>query len=372
MKKLSFILYLSICFSALFAQNAPVASIRLADGLMCINNSEGAYYTVSVSGDSVKQTEYEGIYIVDKQIVQINSSTIPDDKLDLRFDIEQEVKLLQSTKDIELDYLKNKVFAGKDLKTEERIYINKNGKTFLFWSYEIPKSARKANSIDPKQAPVTSNLFVSCVANNKILGINLPITEKSNRKLKENYLAQIADNVVVYGDKIDVNALSYRILCKENKEKFVYVDSVNHFKVKVPEWLNITQNANPSVWGGTLYDNNNQMNGILVMPISKSKFQTISDVEKFYITGNTNGKAIQNNPKAIWLGHQSVEKPYNCNGSAFELKYSFENANYKCRYLIYETSSSYLLAMYTATEGLYDKNLADFKEFLEYLVPSLQ
>jgi len=371
MKKISIIFSLSLCFSVLFAQNNATSSIKLADGFMHINNNEGAYYTVSVPGDSIKQTEIDGIFIVDKQIVQLTSMPVPTDKLNWRFDIEKEVKLLQSLKDDEINYLKENVFKAKDLKVETSLYINNKGKTFLFWSYDIPKSAQKPNAIDPSEQPIVSNLFISCIANSKVVGVNLPITANASRKKKEAFLAKIADDVVVYGDKIDVGALSYRIFCRENKEKFVYMDSVNHFKVKVPDWLNITQSTQAGTWGGTMYDHSNLMNGILIVPISKNKFRNEAEVERYFITGNEKGKPAANNKNILWKGHQLVDKPYNCNGNAYELKYTFDNMDYKCRYLVYETKNAYLLAMYTATDTLYDKDLANFKDFLEYLFPSL-
>jgi hypothetical protein len=212
---------------------------------------------------------------------------------------------------------------------------------------------------------------MTCVCNNKVVGINCPITAAANRKKKEAAMAKIADNLIVFGDKIDVNALSYKILCKENNERFVYVDSANHFKVKVPDWLNITQTPNTQNWGGTMYDHTNLMNGILIVPFSKKQFKSLDEVERYYITNNQTDKPTKRNPKIIWQGHQAVEKPYNCNGTAFELRYTADGVLYKCKYLLYETTTAYLLAMYTATDKLYYTDIDKFNEFLEYLFPSL-
>jgi len=185
------------------AETFKAALMQTKTGAMIVYNGEKHSFTIDIIGDTIKPTDHPNFIQVDNGILQ--ASIIPfNTKLDFEnMSTDSQKKNLLGYMKYELEYDKEQL-NSKDLK-EKHEFVSLNGKTFLFWTFDMPES----NKTVAKQCTLITICF------DQIVALNMPVTKGKQTgslgtydKIKE-YLFSTGKTLKLNDQSLDLNKLYY-------------------------------------------------------------------------------------------------------------------------------------------------------------------
>lgn len=367
MKKTILLLLFPFVLAGQIDSSNEIQIISTDIGIFYINSNSRSNYIIKFEGDSVKQCENSSFIDVDGRNIAITDySYFPSEYINK--DGEEKLKeLLNKKMEYEKEYFEKEIYDSK-LKIEKNFLKNSENKLFLFWGYEVPSKKRKEwiKKMDLVESPVY-NSFLFFISNGVVVGIHIPSMNIENVKKDQAYLKLVAENIDVFGGPINKEAFYYKLNAQSENKRMIYTDSVYNFEIDLPEWVNISHAGENFVFAGTLPDINNNCNAIFISAEDKNKFGSFEEFNNRYVKGNVVGSKALFNENLIWMGHNELKKPEECNGISYRIFYFNNESMYHCWFCTYETKTAYLLVRFISTQDTFDLNKNKFSEFLSRL-----
>ncbi len=183
-------------------------NINIGNGYLQVFNEANSFYTVPVTGTSVRATEGQDIitYVVDGMLLQLFN--VPNKNfIDSTTNISSEEELLNIYKEYETALVRA---TEPDFKYEfnTEILILDNGKKILHWYFKSP------SSLDKEQKPrtVQEEHYLSMICNQQALSLYSAVTNSDDPLKVKEMLLGIANEVKIYEDRIDINQLAMDII----------------------------------------------------------------------------------------------------------------------------------------------------------------
>lgn len=184
------------------SKNYLSGTIFTGDGYLQVFNEMNDFFTLKISGTSVKARKADEItFIVEGDLVQVfnQPSSLFFDKNntnqngigELEQFIEKESAYIQSATKFEID-------VKKETKK------NVSGKEFIHWQFASPSSQEAAQ----KPRTVQEEHYISFICGDRILSLYGVVTNNDKSEDVVNILQRIADSLKVEKERIDLNALA--------------------------------------------------------------------------------------------------------------------------------------------------------------------
>lgn len=326
---------------------------------MYTDNTKGAYFCVDFKGDSLSDSGIENGFNIDGHIFQIILNSYDQTQYSHGQDSARESALLKNKMQSELDYINKEIFK-KSVVSGYEIFKNKDGKNYFLWHYFSPAVAFMKDTSD---IAVAQQYFLTFVANQHVVGINTPLFEGEKLEERKKYLKQLADRIDVFGARIDVDGMYYKLDALADGKNLEYVDSANKYTLTIKDWFNITESPASDVYIGTLPDIDNIQNAILVKKIKKTEYTSFNDFNEKILPGNIiTGDRFAG---GIFMLKKELPKPSNVNGISYKIQVMRGSKMYDSHYITIETGACYLLVIFTATPETFALNEPRFLEFVD-------
>lgn len=190
--------------------NYRSGNINIGNGYLQVFNEANSYFTVPVTGGSVRPTERQDIitYVVDGMLLQLfnvsvnnfaDSTVIFNNDEELLDRYKKYETGLVSATEPDFNYAFNAEFLTLD-----------NGKKILHWYFKSP------SSLDKEQKPrtVQEEHYFSIVCQHQVLSLYSAMTNSDDPVKVKEMLMRIANGVKIYEGRIDLNQLAIDILDK--------------------------------------------------------------------------------------------------------------------------------------------------------------
>ena len=339
-------------------QENPVRILKSPDGIMYTNNTEGAYFSIDFKGDTLVDAGISNGFKIDEAVFQVVMNPYESSDYSNFQDSIREIALLEKKMKWELDYISDEVFKRKVTSGYE-VFKNKDGKNYFLWHYVSPVTERK----DPGDVLVVEQYYLTFVANQFVVGVCTPIFEKDDKDLKRKQLRELADRIDVFGARIDVDGLFYKMDARSNGKDLQYVDSANGYTLTLHDWFNITESPRKNIYIGTLPDIDNIQNAIMVQKFKKAEFSSFKDFnEQIFPAGLKSGDKFAG---GTFLLKKEQAKPSVVNGISARISLMRGSRLYETHYTTIETRSAFLFVVFTATPETFTLNHPRFLEFVE-------
>jgi hypothetical protein len=150
---------------------------------------------------------------------------------------------------------------------------------------------------------------------------------------------------------------------QETKNDRVYTNTMYKYQVEIPSWLTINAGYSYLNWGGKLETNNEVKSGIEVKSFDKKDFTNYETFKK-YILGSTFGEPM------MWSKYHKMYSSkflgnWKDQGESYFVSLLYGKHLLCYKYILIETSASYLWVEYSAPKEDYEANISKFDEFLE-------
>ncbi|MBR9860832.1 hypothetical protein GYB22_08805 [bacterium] len=144
----------------------------------------------------------------------------------------------------------------------------------------------------------------------------------------------------------------------------VYIDSVNAYRVIIPEWLELIDFRQEGVWGGVMPDTFQTRNALTIKSYPKDSFLSKSDFI-MYVYGHVQvGKSPFWNSGFICTHKQMIPDYQFLGYQGYHLQLFRNGTTFLADYIITETSESYIWIDFTSTDQTHDLNQVKMFEFL--------
>lgn len=359
------ILLFLLTFTSLEAQdNNQITQLtyNLDSLVVFIDNSPRNWYTLNIETDTLIQAE-SSIYFCNGKTIQIGSLQFDNGKPNgVKGSIDAEEFTLDGHKKWELDFQKKAL--KKRLRNDKETFYNKNGKPFLIWWFETPKSKKVPErvievdytndniSTDTAaiELEVTHQLSLDFVIHGKtIVSISVPVLENESLDSEIETMKQLANSLNVYGGPIDLEVLSTRL---ENQNNYVFQDSLNQVSINLPIWYNVIRipfDRNTII--GSCPEKDNIYNSI-GLSVSYS-------TDTLAAHGFSDRDRLSNNPKI-----DNIKVLINTE-SEWRYSYTKDNGYFHCENLFLKKDEFYYFINFTATSTTYGFNKGRFDEFVD-------
>jgi hypothetical protein len=366
-KAIRFLLFLLVVTNLKAQNNNQIIQFtyNLDSSVVFIDNSPRNWYTLNITTDTLIQVE-NNIYFFNGKTIQIGSIQFDNGRPNgVKGSKVAEEFALESHKKWELDYQKKTL--KKRLKNDELLYHNKNGKPFLIWWFETPKSKKipereieidyyneSAITTDTSavETEVTHQLFLDFVIHGKtVVSISIPVLENESLDKEIETLKDMANTLNVYGGPIDLEVLSFRL---ENQNKYVFQDSLNQVSINLPIWYNIVDATfDRNVIVGSCPEKDNIYNSI-ALSINYSS-DSIA-IQNFTNRGKVSQRLDIDNLEVL-------------SDTESEWRYFFtkDNGYFHCENINIKKGGLYYYIGFTATSTTYDFNKKRLDEFVNLI-----
>ena len=361
-------LFFFLIISSLKAQNGNQIvqfTYNLDTSVVFIDNSLRNWYTLNIDTDTLIQVE-NNIYFFNGKTIQIGSVQFDNGKTGgVKGSKVAEEFALESHKKWELDYQKK--VLRKRLKNDELLYHNTNGKPFLIWWFETPKSKKipereivveyetdNFNITDTTaiEFDVTHQLFLDFVIHGKTcVSISIPVLENESLDNEVKVLKKIANTLNVYGGLIDLEVLSFRL---DNQNSYMFQDSLKQISFEIPNWYNVIKTPyGKNTIIGSLPEKDNIYNSIGL--IVSSVYDSIA------YANFINRDKLSSNPKIDNV------KVITDNDSEWRYFCTKNNGYFHCEEIHILKGDLLCYINFTATESTYDLNKKRLNEFIDLI-----
>ena len=363
MKKylLCFLIYASLSVYG-FSQNDSQASLQPAQDVYFMKGSDGFhyindqyFYTMKFLGENVEYMD-NGAFKIQDHIITLIETDYDTFVYNNTKGIEEEKKVLQAYKDVELKYFEE--FSEQKITVKEEFFSNKDGKLFYLFSMDIPLD--KVNTDEDYLKRMNILCFI---INDKMSTISFPLFKSEDEVEKMAYIKALTESVAIYPSHIDIDFLRRRVLNKDNKDLVVDYEK-EHFSFVVPDYLNVVASNDPSLWSASFPDVNGIKNAIVVRIVEKDGYESFED---FTTKELPQGKMGEDDGRMTLLLKEELENIGEVNGKSVRFQYMPKGTMrlYHAKKVTFETKTHYGLVMFNATPETYEGNVKRFDEFLK-------
>jgi antitoxin component YwqK of YwqJK toxin-antitoxin module len=183
------------------SKNYLSGTIFTGDGYLQVFNEMNDFFTLKISGTSVKARKADEItFIVEGDLVQIfnQPSSLFFDKNNI---VQNDIEKLEQFVDKESAYIQSATKFEIDVKKE--VKKNASGKDFIHWQFASPSS----QEADQKPRTVQEEHYISFICGDRILSLYGVVTNNDKSEDVVNILQRIADSLKIEKERIDLNAL---------------------------------------------------------------------------------------------------------------------------------------------------------------------
>lgn len=184
------------------SKNYLSGTIFTGDGYLQIFNEMNDFFTLKISGTSVKARKADEItFIVEGDLVQIfnQPSSLFFDKKNTT---QNEIKKLEQFIEKESAYIQSATKFEIDIKKERK--KNSSGKGFIHWQFASPSS----QAADQKPRTVQEEHYISFICGDRILSLYGVVTNNDKSEDVVKILHRVADSLKIEKERIDLNALA--------------------------------------------------------------------------------------------------------------------------------------------------------------------
>ncbi len=351
----------ALFFVAIGVAQNEISYLKLDSSIVYVDNSQGAYFTVTFPGDSIKSSGIENAYIIGDEFVQFLKRDYDRNSYTNKAKPEKEIEVLKAAMIYEVDYLEEEMFNQK-LEIKEELFLNDYGKRFHLWSYKIPEVAFKdvENSIEAQR--VSNYYFLNCVVNDFISGIMMVSYSNEDVGRKIDKIKKISNSVNVFGGPIDIDGTYAKMEAVEENKALEYVNEAIGFKVEIPKWANIVKSDLDVFWMATMPDINNVKNAVSLSWFKKEAYNNnLEHFNKVFILDKKMGDELNT---GTFLMKKELDAADNINGIAYKIQAMFGTSIYDCQYVTFETKTHFVLAKFIATQNTYNLNVEKFHDFV--------
>jgi len=195
--------------------NGVVSQIANAQGvigtpnsLILVCNYPNNYFYFQVNGKDKHYTEKDGVFIIDKKLVQIMAAHKS------KF-IEDTNKILSNKEFIE-KYIKWEIgyiesSFSFNVKSQTEFLRSAEGKEIAFWTYEMPISKPEVKTDSISTLSTQKQMFVLTKAKDFVVGIYSPLFRESEFNSIKKYLLENIDGLVEFDKLIDIEELNKQV-----------------------------------------------------------------------------------------------------------------------------------------------------------------
>ncbi|TXH27550.1 MAG: hypothetical protein E6Q96_06360 [Cyclobacteriaceae bacterium] len=183
------------------AENFEAALLQAKYGALLVYNGHTNSFTLRFESKSVEPTDKPNFIKVDNVLLQSSLTPFTQEFDSKNLDNEAQRKLLTAWKAYEKKWVEEQI---KVKMTERAEFIDISSRSFLYWSYDMPKSKDKS-SVD-KQVYLVSICF------DQLLILNGPVEKgKTEEAIKEKFLT-IANTLTLYPNQTqDIEKLYHEL-----------------------------------------------------------------------------------------------------------------------------------------------------------------
>lgn len=145
-------------------------------------------------------------------------------------------------------------------------------------------------------------------------------------------------------------------------EQLTYIDSTFKFKIAIPEWFKVMETGTPTVFAGTLPEEDGIENAIAIKSFDKSG-KSFEDFEEYIVKHMVFGQTVKWSNTHSSMGKKELDE-YSEIGTSYKVYLIQNKSVYHCQYVLAETETAYLWIDFTATQETFDKNKGKFDEFM--------
>lgn len=185
------------------SKNYLSGTIFTGDGYLQVFNEMNDFFTIKISGNSVKARKADEItFIVDGDLIQIFNQPA-----NLFFDKkniidEKEIEQLERYIEKESAYIQSATKVEINVKKEAK--KNTSGKNFIHWHFASPSS----KEADQKPRTVQEEHYISFICGDRILSLYGVVTNNDKPEDVVKTLEKIANTLNIEKERIDLNALA--------------------------------------------------------------------------------------------------------------------------------------------------------------------
>lgn len=159
-------------------------------------------------------------------------------------------------------------------------------------------------------------------------------------------------------------AYLYELRQIQGEDNIEHTDSTRNYKINIPLWWKIRETPNGDLFGGTFPPVKGIENALLLKSFPKEQFQNLDDFENWVIKDYKTGDTPEwSDSHKILLKKQDGE--FSKIGKSYFVQLMRGGRLYHCRYIVIETSKTYLWIDFTATQETYDVNFKKLKELMD-------
>ena len=367
MNKAKFLILLIIFTSKLIAQENNEQNkylLKLKRSYLYVDNSKKSWFTLELKTDTMFHIE-NNMYFYGGRTIQINSLPFGNGKVEgVMGSVFAEKNALVQHKKWELDYQKKTL--GVRINASEKFYFDRNGKPFLIWWYNTPKTTKIPvtqielnlnksvenlnksieNDTTGKEINITQQMFLDfTVWGNRCISLCIPVFETETLDEAKIQLTEIANSLNVYGGYIDLKVLSER---RKNAENYIYKDTFNLIKLELPDWANVIKSPKKDVFILSFPEKENIYNAAAIYATQKTDSLSF---QQFIQRGSTQS---WENTKVI-IENDSIKRVF----------YMKNNSEFYCQNVYLKGKNGYCFVTFTATPTTYDYNLNRFNELID-------
>ncbi|MCH2196516.1 hypothetical protein [Kordia sp.] len=345
-----------------FSQNDSQASLQPAQDVYFMKGSDGFhyindqyFYTMKFLGENVEYMD-NGAFKIQDHLITLIETDYDTSIYNNTKGIEEEKRVLQAYKDVELKYFEE--FSEQKMTVKEEFFSNKDGKLFYLFSMDIPLD--KVNTDEDYLKRMNILCFI---VNDKMATISFPLFKSENEAEKTAYIKALTESVAIFPANIDIDFLRRRVLNKDNEDLVVDVVEANVSFV-VPDYLNVVNSNDPMLWSASFPDVNNVKNAVVIRMTEKTEFDSLEAFNKEILP---QGKMGEDDGRMTLLLKEELQNIGEINGKSMRLQYMPKGTMrlYHAKKMTFETKTHYGLVMFNATPDTYEGNVKRFDEFLK-------
>ena len=184
-------------------------------------------FTIDIAASNIKPTDYPNYISIDGQVVQVSIVPLPESNPALKKLPETlQKEPLDGYVDYEMDRFKNNLdlskltaaqqkeallgylnyemeYFKKELKLNpqnlKKEWMTINSKLWILWSFDVP--AEKSN--DKNIIPTKSQVYVSTICFNQVLGLNTPLIESNDPATAKALLTKMMGTLQLFNKKFE-------------------------------------------------------------------------------------------------------------------------------------------------------------------------
>jgi hypothetical protein len=192
---LSLISFSTLAQSDLYDEEFTLTYSATKTGGKFLYNGKQHSFTIDVTSDKIKPTEYPNYITVGGQIIQAAIIAVPPSNIDLKnISRAQQNVILEGYVQYELDYFKKELNMNYQNFKKEVVFID--ARPWLVWTFDVPEMNIEAAK------KVKSQIYASTVCFNQVLTLNSPIMTGDDGAEAKKLLMKIMSSLKLHDKRM--------------------------------------------------------------------------------------------------------------------------------------------------------------------------